>query len=189
LPVSGRPAAELNVALDRLIASGLLFCRGTPPHAVYQFKHALVQDAAYGTLLRGKRQPLHAHVAAMLEERFGDLLDRQPELLAHHLTEGAAVERAVRQWLHAGTHAAARSAHLEAIRHFRRGLSLLASLPENTDRDRQEVELQLAQGLSLVTVKGFNSAEAVEAYTRARYPCEKTGHADRLFGAVAYGGC
>jgi len=184
LPVSGRPAAELNVALDRLTGSGLLFCRGTPPHAVYQFKHALVQDAAYGTLLRGKRHLLHARVAAMLEERFGDLLDRQPELLAHHLTEAGATERAVRQWLHAGTHAAARSAHMEAIRHFRRGLSLLASLPDNTDRDRQEVELQLARGLSLVTTEGFNSAEAVEAYTRARDLCERSADADRLFVAL-----
>jgi len=127
--VSGWPALELNAALERLTASGLLLCRGTPPHAVYQFKHALVQDAAYGTLLRARRQEFHARTSAVLEERFHDIVEGQPELLAHHLTAASETEWAIAQWLRAGTYAAARSAHVEAIRHFGRALALLSSLP------------------------------------------------------------
>jgi len=129
-PVVRRPSAELRVGLDRLAEAGLLFCRGVAPQSSYLFKHALVQDAAYSTLLRARRQDLHARVAAVLEERFTDLLERQPELLAHHLTAAGDTQRAVDQWLKAGQFAAARSAHLEAIRHFDRGLAVLDSLPE-----------------------------------------------------------
>src|SRR5207244_118447 len=113
-----RPAAELQLGLDRLVEAGLLFCRGRAPQSSYLFKHALVQDAAYGTLLRGRRQELHARVAVGLEQHFADLVERQPELLAHHLTAAGNTERAADQWLKAGQHAAARSAHLEAIGHF-----------------------------------------------------------------------
>ena len=182
--VAGWAAVELGPALDRLTSSGLLFCRGVPPHAVYQFKHVLVQDAAYGTLLRGRRQELHTRVAAVLEERFSDLLGREPEILAHHLSAAGAVERAVAQWLKAGNYAARRSAHLEAIGHFGRGLTLLAPLSETQARDRQEIELLLAQGSSLLTAKGMNSAEAADVYVRARDLCEKTGDPDRLFIAL-----
>ena len=118
--VAQRPAAELRGGLDRLAEAGLLFSRGAPPHASYLFKHALVQDAAYGTLLRVRRQELHARVAAALEQDFADLVERQPELLAHHLTAAGDTERAVDQWLKAGQYAAQRLAHLEAIRHFER---------------------------------------------------------------------
>jgi class 3 adenylate cyclase/predicted ATPase len=180
-PVSGWRDAELHTALGRLTDSGLVFCRGTPPHASYQFKHALVQDAAYGTLLRGKRQEFHGRVVAVLEDRFHDILERQPELLAHHLTAAGETERAIEQWLKSGKHAAERSAHFEAIGHFGRGLAVIASLPQTPDRDRQEIELQLARGVSLSTAKGFSSAEAAEAYTRARVLSEKGGDADRLF--------
>ena len=129
-PVVRRPSAELRVGLDRLAEAGLLFCRGVAPQSSYLFKHALVQDAAYSTLLRARRQDLHARVAAVLEEGFTDLIERQPELLAHHLTAAGDTQRAVDQWLKAGQFAAARSAHLEAIRHFDRGLAVLDSLPE-----------------------------------------------------------
>jgi len=111
---------------------------------------------------------LHARVAAVLEEHFADLVERQPELLAHHLTAAGDTERAVDQWLKAGQYAAERLAHLEAIRHFDRGLTTLAALPEGRLRDERETELQLARGLSLFTTKGFISAEAAEAYARAR---------------------
>src|SRR5271167_141114 len=142
--VAQRPAAELRSGLDRLAEAGLLFCRGVAPQSSYLFKHALVQDAAYGTLLRAKRQELHARVAAVLEQDFANLLERQPELLAHHLTTAGDTERGVVQWLKAGRHAAARLAHLEAIRHFERGLALIDTLPEGALRDRLETELQLA---------------------------------------------
>ena len=118
-PVAQRHANELQAALGQLGDAGLLSCRGTAPHASYLFKHALVQDAAYSTLLRGRRQALHARVATALEEYFADLVERQPELLAHHLTEAGKTERAVDQWLKAGQHAAARLAYLEAIAHLR----------------------------------------------------------------------
>ena len=101
-PVATRPQRELQTALDQLNEAGLLFCRGTAPHSSYLFKHALVQDAAYSTLLRGRRQELHARVAAALEEHFADLVERQPELLAHHLAGSGAPERAITQWLNAG---------------------------------------------------------------------------------------
>ena len=117
--VAQRSAAELCSGLDRLAEAGLLFCRGVVPLSSYLFKHALLQEAAYGTLLRTRRQELHARVAAVLEQHFADLVERQPELLAHHLTAADDTERAANQWLRAGRHAAARSAHLEAIQLFR----------------------------------------------------------------------
>jgi predicted ATPase len=142
--VAQRPAAELRAGLDRLAKAGLLFCRGVAPHSSYLFKHALVQDAAYGTLLRTRRQELHARVTAVLEQHFIDIVERQPELLAHHLTAAGETDRAVDQWLKAGQHAAERSTHLEAIGHFDRGLAALDSLANTANRDRQEIELQLA---------------------------------------------
>ena len=181
--VAQRPA-ELQIGLDRLVEAGLLFCRGAAPQSSYLFKHALVQDAAYGTLLRSKRQELHARVATALEQRFPDLVERQPELLAHHLTAAGDIDRAVDQWLKAGQYAAARLARLEAIRHFDRGLATLALLQEGPARDGRETELQLARGLSLFTAKGFISAEAAEAYARARELAERRGDAYQLFTAV-----
>jgi predicted ATPase len=183
-PVAQRDERELQGALAHLSDAELLFCRGTAPHSSYVFKHALVQDAAYGTLLRGRRQELHARVAAVLEEHFDDLVERQPELLAHHLTAAANSERAVDQWLKAGQHATARSAHLEAIRHFEHGLATLAGLAEGPARDRREIELQLARGPSLFTVGGFTSTEAAQAYTRARELAQRQGDPRQLFMAV-----
>jgi predicted ATPase len=134
-PAAQRNEAELQAALTRLTQAGLLFCRGTPPHASYLFKHALVQDAAYGTLLRARRQELHARVAAVLEQHFAELVEGQPELLAHHLTAAGDTERAVDQWLKAGQNAATRGAHHEAVRRFDRGLATLAAMPKGPARD------------------------------------------------------
>ena len=161
-----------------------MFGRGIAPQSSYLFKHALVQDAAYGTLLRSKRQELHARVAAVLEQDFADLVERQPALLAHHLTAAGDIDRAVDQWLKAGQYAAARFAHLEAIRHFERGLATLAALSESRARDQCEIELQLARGLSLFIAKGFAAAEAAQAYTRARELAERHRDAGQLFIAV-----
>jgi class 3 adenylate cyclase len=183
-PMAQRNSAELQNALSRLTEAGLLFCRGVAPHASYLFKHALVQDAAYGTLLRSRRQELHARVAAVLEADFSDLVERQPELLAHHLTGAAQTERAVTQWLIAGQFAAARLAPREALRHFDRGLTLLGSLPEGAARDAQEVELQLAHGLSLFTTEGFISDAAVQSYTRARELAERRNDSRQLIVAI-----
>jgi len=181
--VARRPAAELQAGLGRLTEAGLLFCRGTAPQSTYLFKHALVQAAAYGTLLRARRQELHVRVAAVLEQSFADLVETQPELLAHHLS-AANSERAVDQWLKAGRHAAQRLAHLEAIRHFERGLAILPALADARERDRREIELQLARGLSLFTTEGFVSAAGGEAYARAHELSERSGDARQLFMAV-----
>ena len=181
-PVAQRPERELQAALDQLGDAGLLFCRGTAPHASYLFKHALVQDAAYSTLLRGRRQELHARVAAALEAHFADLVERQPELLAHHLTAAGNTERAVDQWLKAGQRAAARFAYLEAIAHFERGLGLLRSLPESPVRDGREIELQLALGLCLFTAKGAVAAKP--PYTRAHELAESSGEPQQRFEAL-----
>jgi class 3 adenylate cyclase len=183
-PVAQRPEKELQAALDQLGDSGLLFCRGIAPHASYLFKHALVQDAAYGTLLRGRRQELHARVVPVLETNFADFVERQPELLAHHLTAAGDTERAVDQWLKAGQYGAARLAHLEAIGHFERGLAILPGLAEGRERDRREIELQLARGLSLFTIEGFVSGAAGEAYARAHELSERWGDLRELFMAV-----
>ena len=181
-PVAQRPAKELQAALDQLGDAGLLFCRGIAPHASYLFKHALVLDAAYSTLLRGRRQELHARVAAALEGHFADLVERQPELLAHHLTSAGDTERAVDQWLKAGRHAAARFTYREAIAHFERGLGLLQSLEESLVRDGREIELQLALGLCLFTAKGALAAKP--AHTRALELAESSGEPQQRFEAL-----
>ncbi len=135
-------------------------------------------------MLRGRRQELHARVAAALEEHFADLVERQPELLAHHLTAAGNTERAVDQWLKAGQYAAERSAHLEAIRHFDRGLAALGAQPEGPARDGREIELQLARGLSLFTTEGFAARGATEIYTRASELAEQRGDPRQQFMAV-----
>jgi predicted ATPase len=179
-PVAQREERDLQAALYQLTDAGLLFCRGTAPASSYIFKHALLQDGAYSMLLRGKRQELHARVATVLEQKFPDLVDRQPELLAHHLTAAGETERAANQWLKAGRHAAARLAHVEAISHFERGLATLAALPEDPVRDGLEIKLQLARGSSLFTAHGFNATDAGNVYARARVG----GAAGRLTPAV-----
>jgi predicted ATPase len=131
-----------------------------------------------------RRQELHARVAAVLEQHFADLVERQPELLAHHLTGAAETERAVAQWLKAGRFAAARFAHREAIRHFDRGLALIGTVPEGPARAKQEIDLQLARGLSLFTTEAFISPAAAQAYARARELSERHGDAQQLFMAV-----
>jgi predicted ATPase len=180
--VAHRP--DLDVALGRLSDAGLLFCRGLPPHSSYLFKHALVQDAAYGTLLRARRQELHARVASVLEEDFSDLVERQPELLAYHLTAAGQTERAAAQWLVAGQHAGGRLAHVEAIAHLERGLVMVSSLPQTPARDAVEIELQLALGVSSMTVKGMSSPLVPQAYGRARDLAEKRGDKRQLFQAT-----
>ena len=149
MPSADLPEPQLREALDRLVASGLLFVRGTPPDAIYIFKHALVQDAAYGTLLRSRRQQLHARIAGALEAHSAELMDSQPELLAQHYAEAGLVEKAVVCWGKAGRRSAARSAMAEAAAQFQKGLDQLALLPNNPERQRQELEFWSALGAVL----------------------------------------
>jgi class 3 adenylate cyclase/predicted ATPase len=182
--VAQRPDDELRTGLDRLAQAGLLFHRGVAPQSSYAFKHVLVRDAAYETLLRTRRRELHARVATALRQNFLDLIERQPEILAYHLSEAGEVEAAVAQWILAGHYAAARSAHLEAIHHFDRGLALLTSLPAGPARDKCEIELQLARGPSLFAAKGFAATEAAHAYARACELAEMHDNPRDLFAAV-----
>jgi hypothetical protein len=182
--VTHKTEPELQLALDNLLAAGLLFRQGTPPDAIYLFKHALVRDAAYGTLLREPKRALHASIAEMLEGQFAEIADNQPEILGHHLTEAGLKERAVEQWLKAGRRAARRSANVEAIAHFKQGLGLLVLLPDWPRRGDLETDLQLALGVSMFATKGLGSVEAGEAYARARALCEASGDTVRLVSAL-----
>jgi class 3 adenylate cyclase/predicted ATPase len=180
--VARRPELELQTALARLSEAELLFCRGLPPASSYLFKHALVQDTAYGTLLRSRRQELHARVATVLSQDFAELVERQPESLAQHLTAAGENERAVEQWLRAGRYAASRVAYREAIAHLERGLAALRSLPEGPARDKQKIGLQLALGLCLFTANG--AAAGLPAYSRAQELAEQHGNSRQRFEAV-----
>jgi predicted ATPase len=188
--VARMPAPELASALERLIAAGLLFRQGVPPHASYLSKHALVQDAAYGTLLRGPRRALHARVAQALENKFPQIAERAPELLARHLTEAGQVESAISYWLKAGRRAAERSADEEALHHLRRGLEMLMTLPDSRKKDQQELEFQLALGTPLVALHGYPSPLVGAARDRAIALCEQLGETERLlpslYGRFAY---
>ena len=133
--VTDLPEPQLREALDRLTNAGLLFVRGTPPEASYIFKHALVQDAAYGTLLRSRRQQLHARIAEELEKHFPEFVDTQPELLALHSTQAGLAERAIEFWRRAGLRSVGRSANAEAAAHFTNALDLLSMLPPSKQRD------------------------------------------------------
>ena len=162
-----RPEAEFNATVDRLVQSELVFRGGTTEAAVYTFKHALVQDVAYESLLRSKRRELHLRIAQALTERFGELAETQPELLAFHFTEGGELEQAVEYWIRAGRYASEHSAHHEAAAHLTKGLELLTSLPSTPDLLQQELALQTTLGLVLMAIKGYASKEAETAYLRA----------------------
>jgi predicted ATPase len=166
-PVAARSDAELADALGRLTDAGLVFQRGAAATATYLFKHALVRDAAYSTLLRSRRQQLHTAVAAALEADFPDTVEAQPELLAHHFTEAGLIDQGVGYWQRAGERAVARSANLEAIAHLNRGIEVLKTLPESATRDEQELALQVALIGALSTGRGHGSAEVELPAARA----------------------
>ena len=141
--------------------------QGAPPEATYSFKHALVRDAAYESLLKSRRQELHARVAAVLEADYPEVTVRQPELIAHHLSEARLPERAIHYWRLAADDAARRQAHQEAIAHCTRGLAMLHAIPDQTQRDRCELNLQVRLGGSTVTAKGYYADEIGTAFHRA----------------------
>jgi predicted ATPase len=173
--VSRLPEDELQTALARLVDSELVFQRGTPPDAVYAFKHALVQDAAHSSLLRSSRQQLHAQIAEALEAQSPELMESQPELFGQHYAEAGLAEKSVACWARAGRRSAARSAMAEAAAQFQKGLDQLALLPDNRERQRQELEFHSALGAVLQAVKGYAAAETGRAYARARELWEQLG--------------
>ena len=168
-----KPEAELGSALDRLIRAGLLFRQGVPPHASYLFKHALVQDAAYGTLLREPRRALHARIAETLDGQFAEIAERQPELLARHCTEAGQIEKAAALWGKAGQRSLARSALAEAAGQLTRALGQIAALPATPALRREQIELQVALITPLIHVKGYAAPETKAAVERARLLIEQ----------------
>jgi class 3 adenylate cyclase/predicted ATPase len=168
-----KPDAELGWALERLIVAGLLFREGVPPHANYLFNHALVQDAAYGTLLRESRRALHARIADTLESQFPETAENQPELLARHCTEAGLAEKAVGLWAKAGRRSLERSALIEAVAQLSRALDQIATLPATPERRRERIKLQVALLTPLVHVKGYAASETKEAAEQARLLIEQ----------------
>ena len=173
----------LQAGLRQLTDALLLFCRGVPPQSFYLFKHALVQDAAYGSLLRARRRQLHARVAAVLQQHFADLTERQPELLARHYTEAALIEPAIAFWRRAGAVSLTRSAHREAIGHFGRALEILGALPEGEARDRNELDVAVAAAVPLIAVHGFGSAQVEAHAMRANELANRIPHSPDRFAA------
>ena len=173
--VSRLPEDELQADLGQLVDSELVFQRGTPPDAVYSFKHALVQDAAHGSLLRNARRNLHAQIAKALAAHSPEIVESQPELLAQHYAEAGLVEKAVVFWGKAGHRSVARSAMAEAAAQFQKGLDQLALLPDIPERRQKELEFSSALGAVLNVVKGSAAPETGQAYARARELWEQLG--------------
>jgi predicted ATPase/class 3 adenylate cyclase len=171
---------DLLTALDQLVDAGLVFGRGKPPHASFLFKHALVQEAAYSLLLRGRRRQLHARIARVLEHEFPDGTVA-PELLAHHFAQAGLAEAAVENWLKAGRLAIAHSATAEAVAQLTHALELLATLPDGATRHRLELDVQVVLGGALISAKGYAAPETGLAYARARELCAKFGETSQLF--------
>ena len=166
--VANKPEAELQSTLDRLAAAGLLFRQGVPPHATYLFKHALVQDAAYSTLLREPRRVLHARIAETLESQFAEITESQPELLARHCTEAGLIEKAVGLWGKAGQRSLERSALVEAATQLTRALEQMAAIPATPALRREQIKLQVALANALMHTNGYGAPDTKAAVERAR---------------------
>ena len=176
--------ATLRRGLQQLVEAEFLYQQGLPPQAAYVFKHALIQDAAYQSLLRSTRQQHHQHIAQVLEARFAEICETQPELLAHHYTEAGLEEKAVAYWQRAGQQALQCSANPEAVQHLTKGLELLSTLPESPSRALQEIDLQIALGPALSATKGRAAPEVEQTYARARVLCAQVGETPQLFPAL-----
>src|SRR5262249_8523885 len=172
--------ADLHTALEKLVEAEIVYQRRIGEQARYFFKHALIQDTAYQSLLKSTRQQYHQQIARMLEEHFPDTKETQPELLAHHYTEAGLAEQALPYWQRAGERAIERSAHIEAINHLTKGLELLQSLPSTPERIQQELTLQIALGPALMAVKGYAAPEVEKAYARTRVLCQQAGETPQL---------
>jgi class 3 adenylate cyclase/tetratricopeptide (TPR) repeat protein len=171
---------QLDDALARLVTAELIFQRGTPPDAEYTFKHALVQDAAYSTLLRSRRLELHARIVATFEDHFPETVVAQPALLAQHCAKAGLVDKAVVYWRKAGQQAMARSATTEAEESYRQGLAMLNTLPESSERDTRELELCNAFVRALQQTRGYSAPQTVEAGARIRVLADKVGNLSQL---------
>jgi TOMM system kinase/cyclase fusion protein len=179
--VSQLDAATLQRELGRLVEAEIVYQRGVPPQATYTFKHALIQDAAYESLLKSTRQQYHQRIAQVLEAQFPDTALLQPELVAHHYTEAGLSAHAVRYWQKAGQRAVERSAYAEAITHLSKGLEVLKTLADTPEHLQQELDLQLALGPALVVIRGPASPAVEQAYARAQELCQQVGETPQHF--------
>ena len=178
--VADMPHRVLDDALDQLVRAELIFRRGTPPNAEYAFKHALVQDAAYSTLLRSRRQQLHGRIAAALESQFTEMVGAQPQLMAHHYAEAGLTDKAISYSLKAGQQMMARSAMPEAVSQLQKGLVLVTSLPVDSRQQQLELDLQVSTAQALLVTKGYAASAVAEAYGRARSLAEQLNRRDYL---------
>ena len=174
----------LQAGLAQLVAAELLYQRGRPPRARYIFKHALIQDTAYASLLKSTRQHVHQQIAQVFETRFPALVETQPELVAQHYTAAGCPEQAVVYWQRAGQHASDRSAHLEAISHCTTGIELLTTLPKTPEHTQQAVSLHIALGASMLMTRGHAAPEVEHAYTQARALCQQVGETPQMIPAL-----
>ena len=174
----------MHDALRRLVEAGLVFQRGMPPAAEYLFKHALVQDTAYSTLLRGPRQALHRRIAEALEKRFPDVVETRPEIVALHYGEAVMADKAITYWHLAGKMSATKSAMREATAQLRRGLALVEALSDLREQAERELDLQMALGPALYATKISNHPEIGRTYARAWELCRQVGDPSREFTAL-----
>jgi tetratricopeptide (TPR) repeat protein len=173
--VSPLKGVRLEQALEQLTKTGLVFRRSTSPDAVYTFKHALVQDAAYDSLLKSKRTQLHAQIARVLEKHFSDQVANEPELLAHHFTQAGLTKEAIGYWHLAAQRAGQRLAYAEAVAYFQRGIELAGTLPDAPDVAALELGSQIGLGFALIPTKGYTAPESLLAFTRAQALCQQAG--------------
>jgi TOMM system kinase/cyclase fusion protein len=171
----------LHRGLHQLVAAEFLYQQGLPPQATYRFKHALIQDAAYQSLLRSTRQQHHLYIAQVLEARFPEVCETQPELLAHHYTEAGLSAQAIPYWQRAGQRDIQRSANLEAVAHLTNGLELLSTLPDTPDRIQHELDMLTMLGPVLTNTSGPGSPAVEQVYARARELCQQVGEPRQLF--------
>jgi predicted ATPase/class 3 adenylate cyclase len=182
--VARLPRQRLDEALDQLVRSELMFCRGEIPHAFYTFKHALVRDAAYAGLLKSRRVHLHAATANALEQKFPDVAQTQPEIVAYHYTQASSCEKALHYWYEAAKRSAARSAHNEAVGHLKQGLAQIPNIDDPMLRNKSELLLQTSLGNSLRAIKGWSADSVRQAYTRALQLCKESGLDEHTFPAA-----
>jgi class 3 adenylate cyclase/predicted ATPase len=179
--VSQLDEAMLQHELGRLVEAEIVYQRGVPPQSTYVFKHALIQDAAYASLLKSTRQHYHQRIAHVVKEQFPEMAEAQPELVAHHCLEAGLTNQSVTYWYKAAQRAVERSAHLEATSHLTTGLELLKTLPDTLQRLQREVDMHIALGASLIATKGSTAPEVAQTYGYARQLCQHLADPDRLF--------
>ena len=172
---------DMRLALSLLEQTGIIYRVGISPFVRFAFKHVLLRDAIYDSLLRSKRQQIHADIAAILEHDLPELVENQPEILAYHYQEAGDHQLAIRFWFKSGQRALTNSANVEAIANFRKALRLLNALPETTEQIKQEIDIQLALGIPLIAVRGYTSAETREAFSRALNLCQQARQYSRIF--------